>query len=76
MQDDDGVIVMSEVEYDKDNHIRVLAGPLKGQEGRITKVDRRKGRVKVKFALANIRREIWLGVRMAQAIEHCERKVV
>ncbi|MDR2421696.1 MAG: antiterminator LoaP [Oscillospiraceae bacterium] len=64
MQDDDGVIVMSEVEYDKDNRIRVLAGPLKGQEGRITKVDRRKGRVKVKFALANIRREIWLGVRV------------
>jgi transcription antitermination factor NusG len=64
MQDNDGVVGTSNVEYDKGNRIRVLAGSPKGQEGRITKVDKRKGRVKVKFALANIRREIWLGMRV------------
>jgi transcriptional antiterminator NusG len=66
MTDDEGVIGISEAEYDKNNRIRVLAGPLKGQEGRITVVDKRRGRVKVKFMWANIRREIWLGVRVVE----------
>lgn len=33
--------------YDENDRIRVVSGPLKGLEGRIVKVDRRKGRAKV-----------------------------
>ncbi|MDR1328681.1 MAG: hypothetical protein LBK23_03690 [Oscillospiraceae bacterium] len=69
MQDDDGVIAVSEVEYGKDNRIRVLAGPLKGYEDGIVAVNRRRGRVKVKFMWANIQREIWLGVRAAESTD-------
>jgi transcriptional antiterminator NusG len=41
------VVDQSIVTYDENDRIVVLAGPLKGLEGRITKVDRRKNRAKV-----------------------------
>ncbi len=37
--------------FDENNRIRILEGPLKGLEGLIVKVDRRKGRAKVKLDL-------------------------
>ena len=37
----------SKVSFDENDRIVVLKGPLKGREGRIRKVDRRKGRAKV-----------------------------
>ena len=39
----------SKVKFDENDRIQVLAGPLKGLEGRIIKVDKRKGRAKVKL---------------------------
>jgi transcriptional antiterminator NusG len=37
--------------FDEKNRIRIIEGPLKGLEGLIVKVDRRKGRAKVKLDL-------------------------
>ncbi len=45
------VVEKSEVYYDTDNRIRVVEGPMKGIEGKIVKVDRRKQRAKVKLNL-------------------------
>lgn len=39
----------SKVRFDENDRIQILEGPLKGLEGSIIKVDRRKGRVKVKL---------------------------
>jgi transcriptional antiterminator NusG len=43
------VIEKSVVYFDEGKRIRVMSGPLKELEGRIVKVDRRKGRAKVKL---------------------------
>ncbi len=43
----------SRVSFDSDDHIQILDGPLKGLEGRIVKVDKRKGRAKVKLDMYN-----------------------
>lgn len=45
------VIEKSTVRFDEDSRIRVLEGPLSGLEGRIVKVNRRKGRAKVSLDL-------------------------
>ena len=45
------VVGKSVVNFDENNRIRVLEGPLRGFEGQIVKVDRRKGRIKVKLDL-------------------------
>jgi transcriptional antiterminator NusG len=47
------VVQPSRVRFDENSRILVLEGPLKGLEGRITKVDRRKGRAKVRLDLYN-----------------------
>lgn len=41
----------SKVHFDENNRIHVIEGPLKGLEGRIIKVDKRKRRAKVKLDL-------------------------
>lgn len=41
----------SQVRFDANSRIQVISGPLKGLEGRIVKVDKRKGRAKVKLDL-------------------------
>ncbi len=41
------IVEKSLVTFDKDNRIIVLDGPLKGLEGRIVKVDKRKGRARI-----------------------------
>lgn len=43
------IITESRVTFDEKNRILVSEGPLKGLEGMIVKVDRRKGRAKVKL---------------------------
>ena len=43
----------SVVTFDENSRIAVLSGPLAGLEGRIIKVDKRKGRAKVKLDLYN-----------------------
>ena len=66
MADNDDLIGESEICFDKDDQIVVLSGPLKGEEGRITKLNRRKGRVAVEFDIGAERHEIWLSVRLAR----------
>lgn len=64
MLDNNDVVGTSGIEFDEENQIHILEGVLKGKDGWITQVDRRKGRVDVWFALTNMRREIWLSVRV------------
>ncbi|MBN1836427.1 MAG: KOW motif-containing protein [Spirochaetales bacterium] len=45
------VLQRSTVVFDEQNRIRVISGPLKGLEGRIVRVDRRKRRARVKIEL-------------------------
>jgi transcriptional antiterminator NusG len=45
------VLRRSTVTFDEHNRIRVIAGPLKGLEGRIVRVDRRKQRARVRIQL-------------------------
>ncbi|RPJ08329.1 MAG: antiterminator LoaP [Spirochaetaceae bacterium] len=45
------VMEKSQVVFSKDQKIKILAGPLKGLEGMIVKVDKRKKRIKVRLAL-------------------------
>jgi transcriptional antiterminator NusG len=45
------VVDKSMVTFDEDRRIRVVSGPLKGLEGRIVRVDRRKGRARVRLEL-------------------------
>jgi transcription termination/antitermination protein NusG len=45
------IVEKSRVYFDENKRIRVLAGPLKGLEGMIVRVDRRKGRAKVRLEM-------------------------
>jgi transcriptional antiterminator NusG len=45
------VVQESKVTFDENNRIEVIEGPLQGLEGRIVKVDKRKGRAKVRLDL-------------------------
>ena len=45
------IVDRSLVIFDENKRIRVIAGPLKELEGRIVKVDKRKGRARVRLAL-------------------------
>jgi transcriptional antiterminator NusG len=45
------VVSRSTVTFDENKRIRVISGPLKDLEGRIVKVDRRKGRARVKLEM-------------------------
>jgi transcriptional antiterminator NusG len=45
------IVDKSLVTFDENQRIRVISGPLKEMEGRIVKVDRRKGRAKVRLEL-------------------------
>jgi len=43
------IVERSRVYFDRDNRIRVISGPLRGMEGRVVKVDRRKGRARIRL---------------------------
>jgi transcription antitermination factor NusG len=60
MADSDGVIGGSVIRLNKDDYIEVLSGPLKGFEGWITKLNRRKSRVAVNVLLGSNRHEVCL----------------
>ena len=45
------VVDKSKVIFDENNRIKVISGPMMGLEGRIVKVDRRKGRARVRLEL-------------------------
>jgi transcriptional antiterminator NusG len=63
------VVGKSVAEFDPNNRIRVLEGPLKGLEGQIIKVDRRKGRVRVKLDLYEESHAVDFGFT---SVEHAE----
>jgi transcriptional antiterminator NusG len=53
--------------FDERNRIRVTSGPLRGLEGRIVRVDRRKGRARVKLDLYNESFSIDFGFQCLEA---------
>ncbi|MEJ2664388.1 MAG: antiterminator LoaP [Spirochaetia bacterium] len=46
-----GVVGYSLVDFDRNQRVRIISGPLKGLEGHIVKVNRRKKRIKLKLEL-------------------------
>jgi transcription termination/antitermination protein NusG len=58
----------SRVVFDENDRIVVLAGPLKGLEGYITKVDKRKGRAKIRLTLAQEKFSIDLGFEVMERL--------
>jgi transcription termination/antitermination protein NusG len=61
------VVDTSRVTFDENRRIRVVSGPLQGLEGRIVKVDRRKGRAKVRLDLYTETFEIDFGFETIEA---------
>jgi transcriptional antiterminator NusG len=59
----------SKVFFDEDDRIVVLEGPLKGLEGRIVKVDRRKGRAKVSLDMCETGFLIDLGFTAVERVK-------
>ena len=45
------IVEKSEVYFDENQRIRVVSGPMKGLEGQVVKVDRRKKRAKIKLTM-------------------------
>jgi transcriptional antiterminator NusG len=66
------VIARSRVYFDEDNMIRILDGPLKGLEGRIVKVNRRKKRAKVSLSLYSESFPIDLGFEILEKVPQGE----
>jgi transcriptional antiterminator NusG len=65
--DANGLVDMSRLYIDGDR-VHVIEGPLKGQEARITEVNKRKGRAKVKIDFCGSERIIELGVELIEKI--------
>lgn len=51
LQSSGDILIPSTVMFDRDDRIHVIKGPLKGMEGQIIKVDKRKKRAKIKLKL-------------------------
>ena len=66
------VIGQSKVIYNEQDRIVVIDGPMKGLEGQIIKVDRRKKRAKVRFSLYNNPYPIDLGFEVLEVSEGAE----
>jgi transcriptional antiterminator NusG len=62
------VVGPSVVYFDEQKRIRVVSGPLRGMEGRIVKVDKRKGRARVKLDLYNESFQIDFGFQALEAV--------
>ncbi len=63
------ILQKSEVYFDENKKIRVYQGPMKGLEGNIVKVDRRKKRAKVKLDMYNQSFLIDFGFEMLETVE-------
>jgi transcription termination/antitermination protein NusG len=61
------IVDKSLVYFDANKRIRVVSGPLKGLEGRIVRVDRRKGRAKVRLEMYENSFEIDFGFESLEA---------
>ncbi len=62
------IIRKSRVVFDENSHIRVVDGPLKPLAGNIVKVDRRKGRAKVRLHLQGMSLLVDLGFEIMETI--------
>jgi transcriptional antiterminator NusG len=62
------VIKKSTVVFDENSRIQVLEGALKGLEGRIIKVDKRKGRAKIKLDMYGDSFLVDLGIEILEKI--------
>ena len=62
-------ISASQVYFDEHDRICVVEGPLKGLEGLIIKVDKRKKRAKIKMDFANENLLIDLGFELIKGME-------
>ncbi len=49
--------------------IKIIGGPLKGLEGKIVKVEKRKRRIKVRLPLFNSYRDVYLSYELVESIE-------
>jgi transcriptional antiterminator NusG len=58
------VIKKSTVTFDENARIQILEGPLKGLEGRIVKVDKRKGRAKIRLDMGGDVSLVDLGIEI------------
>ncbi len=66
--DEDGLVDISEI-YVEGERVTVTRGALMGQEARIVKVNKRKGRAKVRIDFCGSERVIELGVELIQKMD-------
>ena len=66
------IAARSKVYFNENSRIVVIEGPLSGLEGKIIKVDRRKGRAKIKLDLCNDSFTIDLGFEVIDSSKHSE----
>ena len=66
------IVAKSLVYFDENKRIRVVSGPLKGMEGRIVRVDRRKGRAKVRLEMYQDSFEIDFGFESLEAAQQVQ----
>jgi len=64
--DENGIVGESEAYLDSDGHVAALSGPLKDEDGWITKFNKRKCRVAVNSLLGSEWCETWLSVKMVE----------
>lgn len=62
------VVKSSTVVFDENSRIQVLGGPMQGLEGRIVKVDKRKGRAKIKLDMYGNSFLVDLGIDIIEKI--------
>ncbi len=63
------IVEKSTVWFDRDNRIRVVSGPMKGLEGKIIKVDRRKKRAKIALSLYEESFKVDFGFEILEKVE-------
>jgi transcription termination/antitermination protein NusG len=66
------IVEKSEVRFDENKRIKVIKGPMKGLEGRIIKVDKRKRRAKISLSLYEESFTIDFGFEILEKIEDNE----
>jgi transcriptional antiterminator NusG len=62
------IVDKSRVVFDENHRIRVVEGPLKGLEGLIVKVDRRKRRAKVRLELYENSHNVDFGFEVLESV--------
>ncbi len=68
------IVSKSNVYYDENQRIRVVEGPMKGLEGNIVKIDKRKKRAKIRLALYEDSFLVDFGFNLLEPVKHSEEK--